>query len=200
MAAFIKTNPTFIYHKLRQFEPFIQNVHWRYKCPLLRALSGRHSYALSPGSTFQPTRTAVATGLSFINTLCARSEHNLTILMENNKNHQITLPKGRIGFSSLDVVDREEPKYQKRSPYELTNAIISTDERHNDCFSYFQRLQLRALTNFCRLSMVPKIRSSSNLIQLDIAFLLMVERVKVLPTSCLTESLPLDQHAAKQDF
>ena len=54
--------------------------------------------------------------------------------MENHKNHQITLPKGRIEFSSLDVVDRDEPKYQIRSPYELTNAIISTDERYNDCF------------------------------------------------------------------
>ena len=58
-----------------------------------------------PGSTFQPNRNAVATGLSFINTLCTRSESNLPSLMENNKNHQITLPKGRIGVSSLDVVD-----------------------------------------------------------------------------------------------
>ena len=87
-----------------------------------------------PGSTFQPNRQAVSTGLSFINTLCTRSEENLPILMENNKNHQITLPRGRIGFSSLDVLDREEPKYQIRSPYELTNAIIATDERYNDCF------------------------------------------------------------------
>ena len=87
-----------------------------------------------PGSTFQTNRTAVATGLSFINTLCTRSECNLPILMENNKNHQITLPKGRIGFSFPDVVDRNEPKYQIRSPYELTNAIISKDERYNDCF------------------------------------------------------------------
>ena len=54
--------------------------------------------------------------------------------MENSKKHQITLPKGRIGFSSLDVFDQDEPKYQIRSPYELTNAIISTDERYNDCF------------------------------------------------------------------
>ena len=54
--------------------------------------------------------------------------------MENNKNHQITIPKGRIGFSSLDVVDRDEPKYEIPSPYELTNANISTNERHNDCF------------------------------------------------------------------
>ena len=52
--------------------------------------------------------------------------------MENNTNHQITLPRGRIGFSSLDILAREEPKYQIRSPYELTNAIITTDERYND--------------------------------------------------------------------
>ena len=40
-----------------------------------------------PRSTFQPNRNAVATGLSFINTLCTRSERNLPILMENNTNH-----------------------------------------------------------------------------------------------------------------
>ena len=87
-----------------------------------------------PGSTFQPNRQAVSTGLSFVNTLYTRSEKNLPVLMENNKNHRITLPRGRIGFSSLDVIDREEPKYQIRSPYDLTNAIIATDERYNDCF------------------------------------------------------------------
>ena len=32
------------------------------------------------------------------------------------------------------MIDRDEPKYQKRSPYELMNAIIPTDERYNDCF------------------------------------------------------------------
>ena len=87
-----------------------------------------------PGSTFQPNWNVVASGLSFINTLCTWSELNLPILMENYNNHQVTLPKRRIGFSSLDVVDWHEPKYLKRSPYELTNAIISTDERYNDCF------------------------------------------------------------------
>ena len=46
----------------------------------------------------------------------------------------MTLPRGRIGSSSLDVLDRDEPKYQIRSTYELTNAIIATDERYNDCF------------------------------------------------------------------
>ena len=36
--------------------------------------------------------------------------------MENNKNHQITLPKGRIGFSSIDVSETDESKYQVRDP------------------------------------------------------------------------------------
>ena len=88
----------------------------------------------TPGSPFQPNRQAVSTGLAFINTLCTRFEKTLPILMENNKNHQTTLPRGRIGFPSLDVLDREEPKYQIRSPHELTNAIITTDERYKDCF------------------------------------------------------------------
>ena len=81
-----------------------------------------------PGSTFHPNRNAVATSLSFVNVLCTQSESKLPILMGKNKNHQITLPKGRIGFSPLDVSDKDEPKYQVRDPYELTNAILSTNE------------------------------------------------------------------------
>ena len=63
-----------------------------------------------PESTFQPNREAVSTGLIFVNIICIQPEPTLPILIENNKNHQITLPKGRIGFSSLDVVDKEEPE------------------------------------------------------------------------------------------
>ena len=87
-----------------------------------------------PGSTFHSNRNAVATGLSFVNVLCTQSESKLPILKENNNNHQITLAKGRIGFSSLDVSDKDEPKYQVRDPYELTNAILWTNEQYNDCF------------------------------------------------------------------
>ena len=86
------------------------------------------------GSTFHPNRNAVATGLSFVNVLCTQLESKLPLLMENNKNHQITLPKGRIGFSSLHVSNKDEPKNQLRDPYELTNAILSTNEHYNDCF------------------------------------------------------------------
>ena len=87
-----------------------------------------------PESTFQPNRDAVCTGLIFVNIICTQPEPTLPILIENNKNHQIKLSKGRIGFSSLDVADKEEPQYQIRNPYELTNAIMTTDDKYNDCF------------------------------------------------------------------
>ena len=54
--------------------------------------------------------------------------------MENNKSHQITLPEGRIGFSSLDVSDNNETKYQIQDTYELTNAILLKNQQYNDCF------------------------------------------------------------------
>ena len=54
--------------------------------------------------------------------------------MENNKNYKITLLKGRIVFSSLEISDKDEPRYQTRDPYELTNAILLTNEQYNDCF------------------------------------------------------------------
>ena len=67
-------------------------------------------------------------------------------------------------------------------------------------FSYIQQSHLKAATIFCTLSMALKIQSFNNLIQLDIAYSRTAEGVKVLPTSCLTESLAFDQHAAKKDF
>ena len=87
-----------------------------------------------PGSTFRPNREAVSTGLIFVNITCTQPEPTLPNLIENNKNHQMTLSKGGIGFSSLDVADKEEIKYQIRNPYELTNAIITTSDEFNDCF------------------------------------------------------------------
>ena len=82
----------------------------------------------------------MATGLSSSNTPCTRFERNLSMLMDNNKNHQITPPKGRIGFLSLGVVILDEPKYQIWNPYELMNANISTDARYNDCFLFLSTL------------------------------------------------------------
>ena len=126
-----------------------------------------------PGSTFQPNRQAVSTGLSFINTLCTRSEENVPILIENNKNHQNTIPKGRIGFSSLDVLDREEPKYQIPSPYELANAIIATSESYNDCFPLFSTVPAQSGDEFLKIvygnenSIIQKLNSSRHCIPAD---------------------------------
>ena len=49
---------------------------------------------IPPISTSQPNRKAVSTGLIFVNTICIQPEPALPILIESNKNHQITLPKG----------------------------------------------------------------------------------------------------------
>ena len=82
----------------------------------------------------------MATGLIFVNIICTQPVPTLPILIEINKNHQITLRKGQIGFSSLDVADKEERKYQIRNPYELTNAIIQTDDKYNDCFLFHSKV------------------------------------------------------------
>ena len=76
--------------------------------------------------------------------------------MENKKIHQITLQKGRIGFSCLNVVDRDEPKYQIRSPYELTKAIISTDERYNDCFLLHSTVPAQGSDEFLQIIYVTE--------------------------------------------
>ena len=93
----------------------------------------------------------MATGLSFINNPCTRSEDSLPILMENTKNHQITLPKERFGLFSLDVVDRDEPKYQIRSPCELANATISTVERYIECFLLHSTVPAQSSDGFLQI-------------------------------------------------
>ena len=104
-----------------------------------------------PGSYFQLNRQAVSTRLSFINTLCTRSGKHLPLLMENNKKHQITFPRGRIGFSCLEVLDREEPKDQIRSPCELTNAINATGERYKDCLFLHSTIPAQSGNEFLQI-------------------------------------------------
>ena len=104
-----------------------------------------------PGTTFQPNRRAVGTGLNFVNVLCTKFEKLLPILLENNKNHQITVTKGRIGFASLDVKEKEEPKYQIRNPYELTNAILNSDSTYNDCFLLHSTIPAQSPEDFLQI-------------------------------------------------
>ena len=65
--------------------------------------------------------------------------------MANDKSHQTTLPKKQIGFSSLDVVDRDEPNCKIRSGYELTSAISSCDEGYNDCLRFLSTIPAQSI-------------------------------------------------------
>ena len=64
--------------------------------------------------------------------------------------------------------------------------------------SNIQLYQLNPLRKTYRSSIVPKTQFSNNPVYLNIVSLLMIEWVKVLPTSCLRESLVLDQPAKNE--
>ena len=54
--------------------------------------------------------------------------------MENNRNHQITLNKGVIGYSSLDISDHDGPKYQMKDCVQMVISILSENDQYNECF------------------------------------------------------------------
>ena len=67
------------------------------------------------------------------------------------KNHEIPQLMWRIGFPSFEVNDRDEPKYQVWSPYELTSATISTDERYKDCFLQHSTVPAKSIAVFLQI-------------------------------------------------
>ena len=54
--------------------------------------------------------------------------------MENNRNHKKTLNKGVNGYSSLDVSDRDRPKYQIRDCVQMVNSILTENNQYSECF------------------------------------------------------------------
>ena len=157
-----------------------------------------------PGSTFRPKRSAVATGLSFVNVLCTQSESKLPILMESNRNHQITLPKRRIGFSSLDVSNKDERKHQIRDPYKLTNAILSTNEQYKDCFRLHSTIPSQLPDEFLQIvygnenSILEQPNSIGHCISTDAQMSksfakFLSERLPRLRRNCRRAHLPKDQ-------
>ena len=85
-------------------------------------------------TTFILHQKVANTGLDFVNVLCTQSEQYLSILMENNKNHQITLDKRILGYSSLDKLDFERPKYQIRDCVKMVDCILSENDQYIECF------------------------------------------------------------------
>ena len=109
---------------------------------IYRPEDGQTNFA--PGTILIPHQKVANSGLDFVNILCAQSEEYLPILMENNKNHQITLDKGTLGYSALDILDFEQPKNQKKKivlnlltanyleTISITNAFYYTRHYHTN--------------------------------------------------------------------
>ena len=88
----------------------------------------------APGTTFIPHQKVSNSGLDFVNILCSQSEKYLPILMKNKKNHQITLDKGTLRYSALDILDFERPKYQIKDCVKMVDCILSGNDQYNECF------------------------------------------------------------------
>ena len=70
----------------------------------------------------------------FVNVLCTQYETFLPILMENNRNHQTTLNKGVIGFSSIDISDYDRPKNQIKDCVQMVNSTLAESDQNNEYF------------------------------------------------------------------
>ena len=60
------------------------------------------------GFPFVPNRTTVKTDLCFINTICTKKEKHIPLHIGNHKNHQVTLNKGKIGFTICDITNNAQ--------------------------------------------------------------------------------------------
>ena len=114
------------------------------------------------------------------------------------------MTKCRIGFSSLDISDQDEPRYQIRDPYELTNAILSTNERYNDCFLLHSTIPSQLPDEFLQLvygnenSIFPQPNSTGHCISADAQMKkgfakFLPERVPRLRRTCRRANLLKDQ-------
>ena len=94
-----------------------------YRVYKYRPECGQTNFA--PGTTFIPHQEVANSGLDFVNIRCTQSEEYLPILMENNKNHQVTLETGTLGYSAVDILGFELPKYQIKDCVKMVVCILS---------------------------------------------------------------------------
>ena len=85
------------------------------------------------GTSFVPNRNTVKTELCFIYTICTKKEKQTPLLIENHKNHQVTLNKGIIGFTIGDITHNAQ-KYSIRDCKEFTYWVINRSEELDSCF------------------------------------------------------------------
>ena len=70
--------------------------------------------------------------MCFINTICTKKEKQIPLLIENHKNHLVTLNKEIIGFTICDVTNAQ--KYSIRDCNEFTYSVINRCEELDSCF------------------------------------------------------------------
>ena len=88
----------------------------------------------APGTSFTPHKDAIKSGLTFVNILCTKSEQFLPVLIENNRNHQISLNRGVIGYATRDLLEKERPKFQVRDCVTMVNTVLKENSDYNECF------------------------------------------------------------------
>ena len=87
------------------------------------------------GTSFLPHKNTLKTELEFINTVCTQKEKTLPILIENHKNHPISLNKGIIGYAVCDLVlSRDTRKFNMRDCSEFAYSILNKYEELDNCF------------------------------------------------------------------
>ena len=71
--------------------------------------------------------------MCFIKTICTEKEKHIPLLIENRKNHQVTLNKGIIEFTICDITNNAQ-KYSIRDCNEFTYSAINRCEELDSCF------------------------------------------------------------------
>ena len=104
------------------------------KIVLTHKYSRENNRHFAPGTSLTPHKNAVKTGLTFVNVLCTKSESHLPILIENNRNHQITPDRGITGHAIIELQEKERPKFQIKDCVTMVNTILKENPDYNDCF------------------------------------------------------------------
>ena len=155
-----------------------------------------------PGLTFQPNWKAVSTGLIFVSISFTQSEPALPIMIENNKNHKLTLPKKRNRIFSPDVTNKEEPKSHFRKLYELTNPITTTDIKYKDCFLLHSTILAQSSNDSLNIvhenenSMMEQPNSTGHCISADYKW--GRRFAELLSKRILAFEMPADEHDCQQ--
>ena len=100
---------------------------------LYKHLAEPNSY-FEKGNTFLPHKNTTKTELVFINTVCTQIEQSLPILIENQKDHPVTLNKYVLGYAVTDIQGYEDKKFAIQDCDEFTTRILNESSEFDGCF------------------------------------------------------------------